>query len=153
MRDEVKNIMNRTGAIGDVMQSVVLKMEETAKTLLTPGVLFEELGFRYVGPVDGHDLPALLATLRNVRDVERPAPRARRDEEGQGLPAGRGEPVVWHGATPFDKISGEMPKKKGGLPAYTNVFGKGLVELGAAAAGDGRHHRGHAERHRHGRVR
>jgi 1-deoxy-D-xylulose-5-phosphate synthase len=130
MRDEVKNIMNRTGAIGDVMQSVVLKMEETAKTLLTPGVLFEELGFRYVGPVDGHDLPALVGTLRNVRTWTGPRLVHVITKKGKGYALAEENPVVWHGATPFDKISGEMPKKKGALPAYTNVFGKGLVELG-----------------------
>jgi 1-deoxy-D-xylulose-5-phosphate synthase len=131
MREEVKNIVQKTGAIGDVMQSVVLKMEETAKTLLTPGILFEELGFRYVGPVDGHDLPALVSTLRNVRDWKGPRLVHVVTTKGKGYPLAEQNPVVWHGATPFDKISGEMPKKKGGLPAYTNVFGKGLVELAA----------------------
>jgi 1-deoxy-D-xylulose-5-phosphate synthase len=131
MRDEIKHIIQRTGALGDVMQSVVLKMEETAKTLLTPGVLFEELGFRYVGPVDGHDLPALLTTLRNVREWTGPRLVHVITKKGKGYPLAEANPVVWHGATPFDKISGEMAKKKGGLPAYTNVFGKGLVELGA----------------------
>jgi 1-deoxy-D-xylulose-5-phosphate synthase len=130
VRDEVKNLMHRTGSIGDVMQSVVMKMEETAKTLLTPGVLFEELGFRYVGPIDGHDLPALLATLRQVRDWKGPRLVHVVTKKGKGFPLAEENPVVWHGATPFDKISGEMPKKKGALPAWTNVFGKGLVELG-----------------------
>jgi 1-deoxy-D-xylulose-5-phosphate synthase len=132
MREEVKNLMNRTGTIGDVVQSVVMKMEESAKTLLTPGVLFEELGFRYVGPVDGHDLQALLTTLRNVKDWRGPRLVHVITKKGKGYALAEENPVVWHGATPFDKISGEMAKKKGGLPAYTNVFGKGLVELGEA---------------------
>jgi 1-deoxy-D-xylulose-5-phosphate synthase len=132
MRDEVKNITNRTGAIGDVMQSVLMKMEETAKTLLTPGILFEELGFRYVGPVDGHDLDALVSTLRNVREWSGPRLVHVITKKGKGYALAEENPVMWHGATPFDKISGEMPKKKGGLPAYTNVFGKGLVELAAS---------------------
>jgi 1-deoxy-D-xylulose-5-phosphate synthase len=131
MRDEVKNIVQKTGAIGDVMQSVMLKMEETAKTLLTPGILFEELGFRYVGPIDGHDLPALVGALRNVKEWKGPRLVHVVTKKGKGYPLAEANPVVWHGATPFDKISGEMPKKKGGLPAYTNVLGKGLVELAA----------------------
>jgi 1-deoxy-D-xylulose-5-phosphate synthase len=131
MRDEVKNLMNRTGTLGDVMQSVVLKMEETAKTLLTPGVLFEELGFRYVGPLDGHDLPGLVGTLRNVRSWSGPRLVHVITKKGKGFPLAEENPVVWHGATPFDKISGEMAKKKGAPQPYTNVFGKGLVELGA----------------------
>jgi len=102
------------------------------KTLLTPGILFEELGFRYVGPVDGHDLPALLGTLRNVREWDGPRLVHVITKKGKGFALAEENPVVWHGATPFDKISGEMAKKKGGLPAYTAAFGKGLVELGAA---------------------
>jgi 1-deoxy-D-xylulose-5-phosphate synthase len=132
VRDEVKNVMNRTGAIGDVMQSVIIKMEEAGKTLLTPGILFEELGFRYVGPVDGHDLPTLLSTLRSVREWDGPRLVHVVTKKGKGFPLAEENPVVWHGATPFDKISGEMTRKKGGLPAYTNVFGKGLIELGAS---------------------
>jgi 1-deoxy-D-xylulose-5-phosphate synthase len=129
LRDEVKNIVQKSGS--NVMQSVVLKMEETAKTLLTPGMLFEELGFRYVGPVDGHDLPALVSTLRNVREWKGPRLVHVVTKKGKGYALAEENPVVWHGATPFDKISGEMPKKKGALPAYTSVFGKGLVELAA----------------------
>jgi 1-deoxy-D-xylulose-5-phosphate synthase len=131
VRDEIKNLIHRAGSVGDVVQSVVLKMEESAKTLLTPGVLFEELGFRYVGPVDGHDLDALVSTLRNVRSWSGPRLVHVVTRKGKGYALAEENPVVWHGATPFDKISGEMPKKKGGLPAYTNAFGKGLVELGA----------------------
>lgn len=132
MRDEVKNIVSRTGAVGDVMQSLLVKMEEAGKSLLTPGILFEELGFRYVGPVDGHDLPALLTTLRNVREWSGPRLVHVITRKGKGYALAEENPVVWHGATPFDKISGVMAKKKGGLPAYTNVFGKGLIELGEA---------------------
>ena len=131
VRDEFKHIVGRTGALGGVTKSVLLKMEELGKTLLTPGMLFEELGFRYVGPVDGHDLPVLIGTLRNVRDWHGPRLVHVITKKGKGYALAEENPVVWHGATPFDKISGEMPKKKGGLPAYTNVFGKGLVELGA----------------------
>jgi 1-deoxy-D-xylulose-5-phosphate synthase len=131
LRDEFKNVVGRTGALGEGMKSVLLKMEEVGKTLLTPGMLFEELGFRYVGPVDGHDLPVLLSTLRNVRTWRGPRLVHVITKKGKGYPLAEQNPVVWHGATPFDKISGEMPKKKGALPAYTNVFGKGLVELGA----------------------
>jgi len=131
IREEIKNVMGRTGSVGGMMQSVAIKMEETAKTLLTPGVLFEQLGFRYVGPVDGHDLPALVSTLRNVRDWKGPRLVHVVTKKGKGFAQAEGDPVVWHGATPFDKISGEMPSKKSGTPAYTSVFGKGLVELGA----------------------
>ena len=128
LRDEVKHVLQRTP---EMMESFVIKLEESAKTLLTPGTLFEELGFRYVGPVDGHDLPTLIGTLRNVKDWTGPRLVHLITKKGKGYAVAEQNPVVWHGATPFDKISGEMAKKKSGPPAYTNVFGKGLVELGA----------------------
>lgn len=128
LRDEVKHVLQRSP---EVMESFVIKLEESAKAFLTPGTLFEELGFRYVGPVDGHDLPNLVATLRNVRTWSGPRLVHVVTKKGKGYALAEQNPVVWHGATPFDKISGEMAKKKGAPPAYTNVFGKGLVELAA----------------------
>jgi len=113
------------------VETLALKLEESAKTFLTPGGLFEELGFRYVGPVDGHDLNSLIDTFTQVRRWTGPRLVHVLTKKGKGYPLAEENPVVWHGATPFDKISGEMAKKKAGLPAYTNVFGKGLVELGA----------------------
>ncbi|MEX0892754.1 MAG: 1-deoxy-D-xylulose-5-phosphate synthase [Gemmatimonadota bacterium] len=133
MREEIKNLIHRVpSTLGEVVEGIVLRLEESAKTLLTPGILFEELGFRYVGPVDGHDLPRLLDTLREVRRWHGPTLVHVRTVKGKGYALAEENPVVWHGAKPFDKISGTMAKKKDGLPAYTSVFGKGLAELGAA---------------------
>ena len=127
LREELKRLLDKHDAI----EALAMRVEESAKTLLTPGTLFEELGFRYVGPVDGHDLPSLLSTLRQVKKWQGPRLVHVLTKKGKGYPVAEQNPVVWHGATPFDKISGEMAKKKPGNPAYTNVFGKGLVELGA----------------------
>ena len=127
LRDQVKDLLHKS----ETMESFAIKLEESAKTLLTPGTLFEELGFRYVGPIDGHDLPTLIAAFRQVKQWDGPRLLHVITKKGKGYPVAEQNPVVWHGATPFDKISGEMAAKKGGLPAYTNVFGKGLVELGA----------------------
>jgi 1-deoxy-D-xylulose-5-phosphate synthase len=133
VRDEIKRILHKTqGTFGGTLESVVVKMEESAKTFLTPGILFEELGFRYVGPVDGHNLSELVDRLRAVKQWKGPTLMHVLTKKGKGYPLAEQNPVKWHGATPFDKISGEdAAKKKGGLPAYTTVFGKGLVELGA----------------------
>ncbi|HEY0306464.1 MAG TPA: 1-deoxy-D-xylulose-5-phosphate synthase [Longimicrobiales bacterium] len=127
LRDTVKDVLHKS----ETMEAFALKLEESAKTLLTPGTLFEELGFRYVGPIDGHDLPTLVAAFRQLKNWHGPRLLHVITKKGKGYPVAEQNPVVWHGATPFDKISGEMAQKKGGLPAYTNVFGKGLVELGA----------------------
>ena len=128
LREELKGFLDKH----DTMEALAIKFEESAKAFLTPGSLFEELGFRYVGPVDGHDLPTLLETLKQVKKWEGPRLVHVVTKKGKGYAVAEQNPVVWHGATPFDKIKGEMAKKSGGMPAYTNVFGKGLVELGAA---------------------
>ena len=131
VRAEIGRLLHRApGTLGDMVESLARKMEESAKTLLTPGILFEELGLRYVGPVDGHDFTALLDTLRAVRNWKSPTLVHVLTKKGKGYPLAEQNPVKWHGATPFDKISGEVAKKKASLPGYTNIFGRGLVELG-----------------------
>jgi 1-deoxy-D-xylulose-5-phosphate synthase len=136
LREEVKSLLQRGPAsITDVVESVVLKLEEGAKGILTPGVIFEELGFRYFGPIDGHDLDALIDAFSGIRRMKGPRLVHVITRKGKGYSLAEENPVVWHGATPFDKISGEMAKKSGAPPAYTNVFGKGLVELGGKEPG------------------
>ncbi len=131
VRERVKHLIhNRPSAFGQAMEGMLLKLEESVKNMLVPGTLFEELGFRYVGPVDGHDLDALVDTFTQVRKWKGPRLVHVRTVKGKGFHLAEANPVVWHGATPFDKLSGQMTSKKG-LPAYTNAFGKGLVELGA----------------------
>lgn len=132
LRDEVKGLFSRAPAsIGEAMESLAGKVEESVLNIFVPGILFEELGFRYVGPVDGHDTDALLNTLTKVKRMKGPRLVHVLTCKGKGYPLAEEDPVVWHGARPFDPDSGVMAKKKAGLPAYTAVFGKGLVELGA----------------------
>jgi 1-deoxy-D-xylulose-5-phosphate synthase len=126
LRDELKGVLQRSPMVEDM----AIRLEESVKNLLVPGTLFEELGFRYFGPVDGHDMDELIDAFTNVKKMKGPRIIHVITQKGKGFPLAEANPVVWHGASPFDKISGEMAKKKGGLPAYTNVFGKGLVELG-----------------------
>jgi len=132
MRAEVKSLLHKTPAsIGEAVEALAGKLEDSFLNIFVQGMLFEELGFRYVGPVDGHDLDDLLDTLAKVERMRGPRLLHVLTRKGKGFPLAEENPVVWHGATPFDKISGEMAKKKGALPSYTSVFGKGLVELGA----------------------
>lgn len=126
VRNELKALLQKAPA----MEDLAIKVEESVKNLLVPGTLFEELGFRYFGPVDGHDLDALINTLENVKGMTGPRIIHVITQKGKGFALAEKNPVAWHGASPFDKISGQMAKKDG-KPAYTKVFGKGLVELGA----------------------
>jgi len=102
------------------------------KHLLTPGLIFEELGFRYVGPVDGHDMDALVDTLSRVRDMKGPILVHVLTQKGKGYVPAEADPWTWHASGPFDKVTGKAEAKSGGLPRYQNVFGKGLTELADA---------------------
>lgn len=101
------------------------------KSFLTPGVLFEELGFRYFGPIDGHDIDALMDTFAAVRDMNTPRLVHVITQKGRGFPAGEhGE--KWHALPPgHDPATGKQINVSSGNPAYTAVYGKGLVELAA----------------------
>lgn len=114
------------------LSTLVRKWEESVKSFLTPGVLFEELGFRYFGPVDGHDMDALIETLSAVRDFKGPRLVHVITQKGKGFPAGEnGE--KWHALPPgHDPATGKQRATAiAGNPNYTAVFGKGLTELGA----------------------
>ncbi len=113
----------------EALNTLVRKWEESVKSFLTPGVLFEELGFRYFGPLDGHDLDALVDTFEVVR--ERGGPRLVHvvTQKGRGFPAGE-HVEKWHALPPgHDPATGKPLKASSANPAYTAVFGKGLSEL------------------------
>ncbi len=133
-------IYNRVrGAMGKVMDelpgplsgigSVVRKWEESMKSFLTPGVLFEELGFRYFGPIDGHDMDALIDTLTAVEGMRTPRLVHVITQKGKGFPAGD-HAQKWH-ALPagHDPATGKQRAASSANPAYTAVFGRGLTEL------------------------
>jgi len=109
-----------------------VRMEESIKHLLTPGLIFEELGFRYVGPVDGHDIDALVDTFARVREMGSTILVHVLTQKGKGFVPAEADPWRWHASGPFDKMTGKSQKKSGGRPRYQNVFGKGLVELADA---------------------
>jgi 1-deoxy-D-xylulose-5-phosphate synthase len=102
------------------------RWEEHMKGMVMGGTLFEELGFNYIGPIDGHDVPALIRTLRNMRDI--PGPRVLHivTQKGRGYEPAEGQPVTYHGVTPFDRQTGRLHKGIPGAPSYTQVFGSWL---------------------------
>ena len=111
--------------------TLIRKWEESMKSFLTPGVLFEELGFRYFGPIDGHDLDALVDTFTAVRDFSGPRLVHVITQKGRGFPAGE-HTEKWHALPPgHDPATGKQLKVSSSNAAYTAVFGKGLAELGA----------------------
>ena len=112
--------------------TLVRRWEESVKAFLTEGVLFEELGFRYFGPIDGHDIPLLVDTFKAVKLLKGPRLVHVITQKGKGFPAGEhGE--KWHALPPgHDPSTGKQRNAAAGRPNYTKVFGKGLAELGAS---------------------
>ncbi len=109
--------------------AILRKWEESVKTFLTPGVLFEELGFRYFGPIDGHDIGQLNDTFRAVREMKGPRLVHVITQKGKGFPAGE-HIEKWHALPPgHDPSTGKQLKVATGNANYTAVFGKGLAEL------------------------
>ncbi len=129
LKDEVERFLLSIPKVGEGMLKLAKQAEHMAKQLVVPGVLFEELGFKYVGPINGHSIPQLVATLREYRDVNHPVLVHVVTRKGKGYEPAEADPVFWHGATPFSVETGEVAKKKPGPPSYTKVFAKTLVEL------------------------
>ncbi len=107
------------------------KMEESFKGLFTPGMLFEAFGFEYIGPVDGHDLPALIETLENVKKFDNSVLIHVLTKKGMGYKPAEDNPSLYHGVGPFEIESGKVHKGKGGAASYTAVFGAALCKLAA----------------------
>jgi 1-deoxy-D-xylulose-5-phosphate synthase len=101
------------------------------KGMVLPGTLFEELGFNYIGPIDGHDLPTLVSTLKNMREMSGPRLLHVVTRKGCGYEPAEVDPCVYHGVTPFDPATGKMEKRSGGL-TYTQVFGDWLCDTAQA---------------------
>ena len=118
------------------LQQLARRAERSAKALLTPGTLFEAFGFRYIGPVSGQDLPALLETLTNARAMlgngEGPVLVHALTRKGAGYAPAEQDPLKYHGVTPFDAVTGHMPKPAAPAPSYTAVFAGALLELAQA---------------------
>ena len=104
------------------------RVEEHMKGMVMPSTLFEELGFNYFGPVDGHNLHALIRMLTNLRQLTGPRFLHIATRKGKGYEPAEGDPCVYHGVTPFDPATGKMEKKPAGV-TYTQVFGEWLCDM------------------------
>ncbi|NMG04431.1 1-deoxy-D-xylulose-5-phosphate synthase [Azoarcus taiwanensis] len=108
------------------------KVEEHVKGMITPGTLFEEFGFHYYGPVDGHDLDALIPMLQNLRNLRGPQFLHVVTRKGHGYKLAEADPILYHGVSRFDHNSGIATGKSGGKLSYTQVFGDWLCDMAAA---------------------
>jgi 1-deoxy-D-xylulose-5-phosphate synthase len=127
VREGGKQVLKGMPGVSDLVH----RWEEHMKGMVTPGTLFEELGFNYIGPIDGHDLPLLVSTLRNMKEMRGPRFLHVVTRKGRGYPPAEGEPVVYHGVSPFNPATGKMEVKKSTGRSYTQVFSDWICDVAA----------------------
>lgn len=127
-KEAVKQFRNNVPVIGEGTYQVLKNVRDGAKMLLTHGALFEQLGFKYIGPVDGHDLQELIELLQNVKEMNRPVLIHVKTIKGKGYPYAEERPWDYHGVGAFDLKTG-LPTAKGGK-SWSAVFGEKMLEIG-----------------------
>ena len=113
------------------MWELARRSEEMMKGMVLPGTIFEELGFNYIGPMDGHDIKELVKTLRNMRNLTGPQLLHVVTRKGKGYDPAEKDPIKWHGPGPFDPKSGTIFKEKASGPTYSQIFGQWLCDMAA----------------------
>jgi len=125
LRERGKKVLRQMPTVWELAR----RSEEHMKGMVLPGTLFEELGFNYIGPIDGHDIDTLVKTLRNQRKLHGPQFLHVVTRKGKGYAPAEADPIKWHGPGPFDPASGTIFKDKASGPTYTQVFGQWLCDM------------------------
>jgi len=133
MRERVKHVIERASHVigGRKLVDFAKNVEESIKNLWSPGMLFEELGFRYFGPIDGHNIPALLHAFDSVKTLKGPRVVHIITEKGKGFPLPEPDSEKYHARAPYDPVTGRLRPVNPGPPQWTKVFGDALAQLGA----------------------
>ena len=129
LTNEVEKMILAVPRLGPRLLKLSKEIVESAKTLLIPGLVFEELGFGYVGPINGHSIEDLLNVLAKIKDQPGPTLLHIVTQKGKGYPHAEQLPVKYHGVTQFDVSTGAFHKAPAKAPSYTSVFGKAVCEL------------------------
>ena len=129
LKADIKRFLKSIPGVGGDMIKFAQKIEEILKTLMVPGALFEEMGFTYVGPLEGHRLDHLIKTFENIREMTGPVLVHVITKKGKGYSFAEQNPPSYHGVAPFDVQTGQVIASSSGIPTYTNVFGRTLVKL------------------------
>ena len=128
LREGGKKVLRPMPAVWELAR----RSEEHLKGMVLPGTLFEEMGFNYIGPIDGHDVKALVSTLRNISKLRGPQFLHVVTRKGKGYAPAEADPIKWHGPGPFDPVSGTIFKEKSTGPSYSQIFGQWLCDMAAA---------------------
>jgi 1-deoxy-D-xylulose-5-phosphate synthase len=132
LREQVKHVIEGSSKVlGHGVVDFARKLEESVKNMWSPGMLFEELGWRYFGPIDGHDIPAMLRTFELVKSLKGPRLVHVITEKGKGFPYPEPDLEKFHARQPYDPVTGQLKNAGGGPPAWTKVFGDAITQLAA----------------------
>jgi 1-deoxy-D-xylulose-5-phosphate synthase len=126
-RDVARSVLSKVPPVYELAR----RLEEHAKGMVVPATMFEEFGFNYFGPIDGHDLDALIPTLQNLREMHGPVFLHVITRKGQGYKLAEADPVLYHGPGKFDPEEGIKKSSSGGKPTYTQVFGDWICDMAA----------------------
>ena len=129
LRDEFKKFVKSLPMIGDDIYKFAKKSEESFKTFVTPGMLFEAFEYEYMGPIDGHNLDHLINILENIKGITKPILLHVTTTKGKGYRPAETNPTYFHGVAPFEVDTGDIKISKNKVPSYTQVFGKTMIEL------------------------
>jgi 1-deoxy-D-xylulose-5-phosphate synthase len=127
LREGGKKVLSQMPTVWELAR----RSEEHMKGMILPGTVFEEMGLNYIGPIDGHDLHALLTTLENMRDLKGPQLLHIVTRKGKGYAPAEADPIKWHGPGPFDPASATIFKEKSSGPSYSQVFGQWICDMAA----------------------
>lgn len=125
----VWDLTGKLDLFGDRIRKVAARLERGIKSVITPGILFEALGFRYFGPINAHNLSQVVKIFEHIKSLNGPILVHVLSEKGKGYTPAEEHVQRYHAATPFDKVTGKAVKKSSSVPAYTTIFGKALVEI------------------------
>jgi 1-deoxy-D-xylulose-5-phosphate synthase len=125
LRDTGKKVLRQMPTVWELAR----RSEEHLKGMVLPGTLFEEMGFNYIGPIDGHDVKALVDTLSNLKKLRGPQFLHVVTRKGKGYAPAEADPIKWHGPGPFDPASGQIFKEASSGPTYSQIFGKWLCDM------------------------
>lgn len=128
-KGQIWDLTGKLDQFGDRLRKIASRLETGIKAVITPGMLFEALGFRYFGPVNGHNIHQLVKLFEQVRELKGPILIHAITEKGKGYKPAEGHWQRLHASTPFDKVTGKAIKKGSPPPSYTKIFGEALVQV------------------------
>lgn len=128
-KGQLWDFTGKLDTFGDRLRKIAARLENGIKAVVTPGMLFEALGFRYFGPINGHNLHHLIRVFSQTKDLTGPILIHINTEKGKGYKPAEEDVQRFHGTTPFDKVTGKVIKKAGAAPSYTSIFGEALSEI------------------------